>query len=398
MHRRYNNHQQIFYQRGLILGLLISVALVHTRIPALVTYFLAITIYIPIILLYVRNHNDFVVPQYYLHLYLLIAAIASIQILISPSIGSTARLGAFLVFTATNFFVIPRIFTFERFVSVLSRFSAMIVIIGFFPYLGVSPSFAGIDLSLWHGHIYWKQSLNPITSIFYNPNALGFLTVIGSLASLSEIRRTKSTFAVALFGISITGLLWTNYRTGMIALFVCSLLYTIYTLYGSEIYALSIVMMIVSIIIGLSWMFGFMWGPEFLTEISLNNRRALWTAGYQALTDAPFIGHGLGQSRRATEPYLDNVMDFGLHNAYLRMFVETGVIGGFAYLLFTVSAVVGSVRVHTQQFLVISLLLVSITIIQLFNGLGLIGISMHSVIMSIVVGFYMCGITDTEIS
>jgi O-antigen ligase len=61
---------------------------------------------------------------------------------------------------------------------------------------------------------------------------------------------------------------------------------------------------------------------------SLGDRREIWSAGWTALQDSPFLGAGLGNFARAVSPYLS---DTAPHNTPLQLAVELGAPG---FLLF----------------------------------------------------------------
>jgi O-antigen ligase len=289
-----------------------------------------------------------------------------------------------LVLTTANILIIPFVLPFRQFLAVTARLSAILVIIGLFPYLGAPVQLPFIDLSLWGGDIYWSPSLRPITSIFINPNQLGGLAVVGSIAAIFEGAEKPSKVSVILFCINAGGLLMTNWRTGWIILIVSIVLYAAYIYGGSRLFILLASSLLFGIVVGISMAVNVLPGPRFISELSLNGRIPRWEANMQALMDQPLWGYGF-----------TGVTELGLmagnpHSSYIRMFSAFGVIGGMLYLIFIINIIISSVRWGKSiSTVTLAILLISFSIVQLFNQLTFIGISMRSTFTALTIGYYI---------
>jgi O-antigen ligase len=174
-----------------------------------------------------------------------------------------------------------------------------------------------------------------------------------------------------------------HYRTGWVALLLALGLWYVFVLGGRDLLILATVGGITSIGVGLALLFGILPGPDVLSEMSLNGRRELWIASVHAFQQEVFLGNGfLGTLEAVGNP----------HNSYLRMFVSFGVIGGLLYTILVIGVTVGSARRTVSiETWTLTALLVAVLIVQLFNQLTFIGISMRSSMIAIVMGYYMLG-------
>jgi O-antigen ligase len=241
-----------------------------------------------------------------------------------------------------------------------------------------------IDLSLWG--TFSEYNITIITSIFVNPNQLGALALIGTIAALEERLTTPTAGVGLLFGINVFGLFLSHYRTGWIALISSMGLFIIYSMWGRRALVFATVGGIFTIAIGLLMTFSIVPGPTAFSEISLNGRRELWTTSAHAFRERLWIGHGFA----GTQEIVGNP-----HNSYLRMFASFGVIGGMIYTILVIGTAVGSARqTRTYRRVTLTAIIVSMLIVQIFNQLSFVGISMRSSLIAIFMGYYM---TCTEL-
>lgn len=91
--------------------------------------------------------------------------------------------------------------------------------------------------------------------------------------------------------------------------------------------------------------------PRYVTltpqNFSVVERMALWYAGWNMWRDSPWLGVGIGNFKAAYDRYALPRWDFGqehVHNYYLNIMVEAGVVGLLAYLLFLGSLFVYAAR------------------------------------------------------
>lgn len=80
---------------------------------------------------------------------------------------------------------------------------------------------------------------------------------------------------------------------------------------------------------------------------SVGERMMLQISGWQAFTNAPLLGHGIGGVKNAVAPYtaqFDGEPFQNPHNQYLLLLIQGGVLGLGLYLAFIISALLGSYR------------------------------------------------------
>ena len=330
---------------------------------------------------FIRRGPYVILDNIYAVLIFLFSGSLLLSLLISPSVGSAVRVGGYFIFTLSNLIILPSVISFKHIVFLASRYSSILIILGFLPYIGIQSIFGLFDLSLWGANLYIYPALSPIRSIFSNPNALGFVVLVGIIAALIESVITLRRDAVALFLFNTVGLLFTNYRTGMVVFAITVSLCVVYTLFGQQMYTVSVVGGLTTFALLLLGMFGVIPGPTLLTEISLNGRRVLWRGAAMAVIETPLFGVGFGNY----PTIVDNP-----HNSYLRMFLALGISGGSVYLLIVLRAILHSARKATDwAFLGVSLYLVAFFFVQTMNSLTFIGVSFHSVIISLLIGYHM---------
>jgi O-antigen ligase len=298
-------------------------------------------------------------------------------VVFDPTLFNLLRLATLLSFTAANLFLVSEITDFDAFLYVINRLSVIVVITGLFPFIGFPSKVGFVDLTFWG--TFSTYDLTIITSVFGNPNQLGFFALVGTIAALVERQQTESKVNILFLWINAIGLFSSHYRAGWIALLASLVLFYINSAIGRKGIIIATVGGICSIGIGLSMLFGIIPGPEKLTSISLNGRRELWIASVQALETNPLIGHGLSGTHEVVgDP----------HNSYLRIFTSFGLVGGFIYTILVIGPTIGSSReTISHKRVSLTMLLVSMLIIQIFNGLTFIGISMHSSIIAIFIGY-----------
>lgn len=128
-------------------------------------------------------------------------------------------------------------------------------------------------------------------------------------------------------------------------------------------------------------MFEIIPAPGLLTEFSLSGRRFLWSESIDALQRQPILGYNFsGTSDIIGDP----------HNSYLRMFLGFGFIGGTIYSILSISTAVDAAQGATSlPKIVLTMLLVAFVIIQVFNQLSFIGISMRSTLIALAMGYFI---------
>lgn len=369
----------------------VSISFLHTPVPNPIAYTVIAGVYTIVCALFITSTDSTIVSgKLHLVLFLLLSIVTFLSVVANASIGVAGQSVVLLAFTVLNIFILPRIISLHHFLFIASRYSAILVFIGFLPYIGLNIQSSVFDLSLWGGRLYIYPDLRPITSIFGNPNAFGFLTLVGALAALFEWQRFRSSSAIIFFGINFIGLVFTNYRSGWIAFFVAMSLFIVYSLGGRRLLALSIAGGISAFTLILLIMFGVIPGPTRLTEISLGNRRPLWVGGVQAIRDQYLLGHGLGNTGTVLNQYTAPGITSGVHSTFIRMFMALGVVGGTMYIVFYLSVVLNSAKQATNYRLAtIPVFLTAFFFVQVFESHSFLGASLLSVPIALMMGYHI---------
>ncbi|MDB2243105.1 O-antigen ligase family protein [Halorubrum ezzemoulense] len=222
--------------------------------------------------------------------------------------------------------------------------------------------------------------------MFSNPNILGILALGGSLATVSELRiRGVNQESIILLLINFIGLLFTNYRSGIFAFIAVIVLLYSYQLGGRGLFSITTVAGLFCV----SLFFVLVVSP---IHIPLNNRQYLWTAAYNVFLDQPVLGHGLGRSRAVIQSELPMFLKGGpgIDNAYLRMFVALGIIGGVSYIFAILSCVVTAARNATNPIQVdLSVFITAFALIQIFVGYTFIGVFLPSLLIALPIGYHI---------
>lgn len=365
----------------LALTLLGVLVLQNTEISTKIAYAIISLVYIIILFVFIFIQTPVLKgSRFYFKLFLLLSILFFISSFLNVTVSTTIRLFILLIFTSITIFVIPRVIPLGYFLFAVSRLGAVLTLLGFLPYFGLSIQSGIVDFSLWGARMYWYPELSPITSVFVNPNQLGFFTFVGALAAFYEWQKYKTRIAVFLFVMNTVGMMFTNYRTGWVAFIVAVGVFTLYSLGGRRLVLFVTLSGLSALSVVLMMMFAILPGPTELTEISLNGRRQLWLTGVSGFKDQFWLGYGFGN------------FPVNLHNSFLRMFVVLGVGGGLVYLYFYLSTIVGSIRKSEEyHMIIVPALLIAFLFIQLFNQLTFIGISLRSTMIALMMGYYICG-------
>ncbi|MDB2253509.1 O-antigen ligase family protein [Halorubrum ezzemoulense] len=366
----------------LLLFLFCSLILQNTTISSASAYIVIATVYTVIslyFLVYVTQID--VTNRSYIALFLLFSSFVLFRTLLDPVLGDVVRLLALLTFTTANLIIFPQVFTFRQFCFVGSRLGAFLVVIGSLPYFGYTVSIGFVNISLWGSQLYWYPSLQPMMSVFVNPNQLGSFALFGTIASLYEWKTDRSSLITVILVLNLLGLAFSNYRTGWIALLAALAIYVVHTKLGREFMTLAVISGFSSLLIAFLMMFNVFPGPEFLTEVSLNNRRELWTTSILSLQERPLFGYNF-----------TGVVDIvgNPHNSYLRMFSAFGLFGGCLYSILSLGIPISATRqTTTDSQVILAMLLVSFVFVQIFNSLSFVGVAMRSSIIALLMGYFI---------
>jgi O-antigen ligase len=352
----------------------------NTELGDSITYVLVAVVYLVIVLLPLAGHElRFLGKRWYIGVYVLFALVVLVNVALYQTLFNALRFFALLTFTAINIFVLPQLVPLRYFLGVLSRVSAAVVVVGFAPLVGLPTEFGFVDLSIWG--TFTDYGIVTPTSVFVNPNQFGAFALLGVVAAFEERLRTGSRTVTLLLGINVVGLFLSHYRTGWAAFVFASGLVVAYAVWGRDGLLVAVIGGLFAFVGGLLMLFGVVPGPSALTEISLNGRRVLWTNSVRVFQQRPLLGRGL----LGTQELVGNP-----HNSYLRMFASFGVLGGLLYAILMGIALVESARsASTYQGLIITVLIAIFVVIQMFNQLSFIGVSMRSTFSALCLGYYV---------
>ncbi len=181
---------------------------------------------------------------------------------------------------------------------------------------------------------FYEAGLPRVGSIFYNPNSLGIFLLysLASTVMLAFAMLCRRPFkhqnllypaVYALIGLQLLGLLFTFSRSSFLALAVFVALFLFFN--WRRMFYLGLVLMVPAVV----WMQARFADvlQEFL-RISrlLAGRENMWSDGVELFMQSPLLGIGLGGWQAVTD------WGVSVHNSYLRMAMELGVVGLAAYL------------------------------------------------------------------
>ncbi|WP_049894134.1 O-antigen ligase family protein [Halogranum rubrum] len=310
----------------------------------------------------------------------------------NPDFDVIIRTPTFVFTSLLAIFYIPRVIPVESYYRSVSRICAVLVIIGLPAIITGSYDFI-ISIDAWHSPDFLlgtSVEIYPLTSFLDNPNNMGILASFGAVAGLAEYQRTKQSLPKILFVTNILGVYLTLSRAAFLALGAILALHISRQLFGFKgllISSLSGSFVAVLFFLQVS---GLIPGPEFITQMSLNGRVALWDASFEAVNKKPLFGWGPGDTGEVIAPYV-NVGDHvgqGPHNSFVRMAVDIGYLGGLLYAGLWMYAVMVSLSPTDNSYEYCTYyLVVGFVIFQLFGGMTMFGLSSTSVLGALVLGY-----------
>ncbi len=286
--------------------------------------------------------------------------------------GSPANAAYFMAATfmfALFLFIIPRYVSRNAFLWCVSLLSAVLVVLGLQAYTN---PFTIFGLSVQNTEfvftpMFSDESVHALTSVFGNPNSMGVVGFAGTIAgallageyfprSRSESQESDSLatdggtdatttlptwlgvvlsfVAGVLFVLNGFGTFLTNSRASFLAVGVSLALYLAYLLFGRRVLPFAVVGLLGTILASVFVL------P--MIGITLSGRLALWEAGLKAFGDGNTLfgrpwywGESQGVSAMI-EPYLSSHAGKSIHNSYLEILLETGVVGLGGYLVLVI--------------------------------------------------------------
>ncbi|WP_161803750.1 O-antigen ligase family protein [Halolamina sediminis] len=369
------------------------------RVPEVIGYLSAIVGYILLCVFLYTTTNLSLIGDFRVMVGVMILLVSlAISVVMSPSVESVIRIVVFPLAILFNFFILPANIPRRVFFKSLSQTTALFVLIGFPAIFGGSfgpvPSYSGQSYLLGT-----SVSLHGLTSFFANPNPFGAIAVFGALAALWEYYSYGGNLPKVIFIINSAGVYFTQSRTAILSLVVATILFAIYRVSNRKYLLIATILGGVSAILGLSIKFKLVPGPSIIQNISLTHRSELWTAAYQAWITKPLIGWGIGNVPDSMIPYIRTsiLQGYGPHNSYIRIFAASGIAGGLTYIYINIKPLLNRFRTATtcENFIEYSIV-VSVLVIQVFEGNSIFGISAFSVLSAVILGYAQSSTTESS--
>lgn len=306
------------------------------------------------------------------------------------TIARAIRVPIFVFASVVAIFIIPSIIDPKQFISVISKLTA-IVVVGTLPtaFLGTY-SVLGFEIPSFNPNPefqFWFIDLFRINFPFSNPNGLALFAMVGMLAALYEFDIYHSRTTLAILFINSIGILLTKGRSAIVAAIIGGLLYLAYSNYGRRgLYTVLIPGIVTGVISYFMLFFDF--SLLGLGSINLSGRRTLWNASIQAVIENPIIGLGPGDTGKMINSFVKESISHPPANSYLRLFLTTGVIGGFSYLVFISTTLFYHIlRVDGILSMAFLSIVIAFIIAQLFAAFSLFGISYTSLSAALIFGY-----------
>ncbi|WP_312854249.1 O-antigen ligase family protein [Natronococcus sp. JC468] len=297
----------------------------------------------------------------------------------------------------SGLFVIPRLVPERAFLWLLAQLAALVVLAGLATY-------AVGEYSLWIFEVGQYPASSPsvpgidpdvptLRSIFPNPNGLGLVAFGGFVAAVVEFHRTVvarrplgATAAGVLAAVCGLGLFLSNARAAMLAAAVAVGIYGTSVAVGRRAVPIAVVGSVLAVAGVLAGM------AVGAVDVTASGRFELWAASLRAIVDGPLLfGHGSGPPSVAIEPYLAGDAAPTPHNSYLAVFVQTGLVGGLAY----VGLVAGSVATATLDYRRVDVAMLALAvgwaIHQFFESYTLFDWSIGAVLATAAIGYLLFG-------
>lgn len=348
-------------------------------------------------------HNDSTIiktPRYAIISFVIIWAVYLLHSIIAPlsdsTIGGTT---VYIVQSAICVFWLPQTIEWNQFTRVVSRIAAAVVIVGFpaaivlsffplhqytlGPFLITHASSSISTFSLPIGEI----TVYPMQSFLSNQNFVGMFVLVGAITSLTEIQQGTRRDIVC-FAICALGVLMAYARTTILALLICVSLYAVFCLGGHTLLRLATGLGVCGGVLITGIVFGVIPGPDFLRHLNLSGRRSIWAAVIKAFSQRPFIGYGRTATLDILEGLIVGYPPRVTHNAYFWMLLQTGLIGGVAFIYVIGKTILQTARSFSDhQSVAVFILLVGISTVMLFEDFVLLGVKSSSLLAGMSLGY-----------
>ncbi|ACV47589.1 MULTISPECIES: O-antigen ligase family protein [Halomicrobium] len=380
--------------------IVISVLSSSVILPRLAGIVLLVGTYAVFILITFSRRGYFLIGPHYA--FFALALLSSLMVLnhVMGKVGDITHVlfPAVTVFLlVANLFVIPHVINSEYFAFITSRVSAVVVIVGLLMLVFGDISLLWFELQNWPGtdQVYYFGELHPLRSIYRgSQNNTAVLLFVGFLASIYQLVQEKTSVYIALSVINGVGLYLTHSRGGIgVALIGFSLIF-LYLVYRYEAVGVVTISGGVLFLAGILTYSSIFPGPSWFDVVNLNDRQEIWRAGYKAFKQKPALGYGVKETADIIELYLpENKRGHSIHNAYFRIFLYTGFIGGITYMAFIFYSLIDTVFDDRINIFIFALA-VAFAVHHFQGGAPLFGANFKSVSIGLTFGYLINGRYD----
>lgn len=290
-----------------------------------------------------------------------------------------------LIIITVGMLLIPQTIDRSIFFVTVRNLSTGLVIIGL-PAVFVGPySLHGIRFG-YPGYVYlptFPGKVYALESIYMNPNFVAVFILFGLLISLYFYDNNRTNYSLIILFVNGIGVLLTQSRSAILIGIIAVLGYIFYKIWSTLLFRVAV---LTSTFVGIVGLILIVTGVTPLSQISLSGRLEIWQAGISSLVERPLIGYGPVDLRPIIE------REVGIfaspHNSYLRVFLETGIIGGIGYTWMISSILFHHMRLPLNRELIITFLLgLSVAVVMVFETFVLSGIGSSSIFASITLGY-----------
>jgi O-antigen ligase len=290
-----------------------------------------------------------------------------------------------LIIITVGMLLIPQTIDRSIFFVTVRNLSTGLVIIGL-PAVFVGPySLHGIRFG-YPGYVYlptFPGKVYALESIYMNPNFVAVFILFGLLISLYFYDNNRTNYSLIILFVNGIGVLLTQSRSAILIGIIAVLGYIFYKIWSTLLFRVAV---LTSTFVGIVGLILIVTGVTPLSQISLSGRLEIWQAGISSLVERPLIGYGPVD----LQPIIEREVGIfaSPHNSYLRVFLETGIIGGIGYTWMISSILFHHMRLPLNRELIITFLLgLSVAVVMVFETFVLSGIGSSSIFASITLGY-----------
>lgn len=377
----------------IVMTVLLSLLTQSYIVPQFIAYILTIGAYVFIGMLstwiIITSDTPVLQSRYAYGGFGIIAFVFLFHLFTNPTSGIIQRVPLFIMMGVINIFIIPLFIKPKILFGAITIASIGLVVVGL-PTVILGPISVGfLSIETWNAPATLPLIgvFNPIMSILYNPNMIGFIGLIGIVYLFSYIQTQSSWYVNASIGILMLGVLFSMSRAMQLLTLYVIFLYICNRIIPHYVYLFSAGGVMAAI--------GGLIVTMIVAESILNGREALWPAAVAAISQQPIVGYGPNAGISVMAEYVTVGSQVGRdpHNSYLRIGLMGGLLSLISYcFLFGIGwSIIGKQSVHHStpdpEELCVFILLVIITLVQLFEGMTVFGISGNSVISALILGY-----------